>query len=170
MRTRLPAIALGTLLAALAGRSNWPLEPTIQSSAPGSSMSGSRSSTPVTAPKSESRTYSIVGQEIQAVAKGVDAEGNPTTVQWTVNYDGKDRPATGSPDLDALSLKRIDAFKTEFTQKRAGKVASSGTRVISKDGKVMTISTRGPTQQGRASATSKSSTNGSNRRRGSCAN
>ena len=47
-------------------------------------------------------------------------------------------------------MKRIDAFKTEFTQKRAGKVASSGTRVISKDGKVMTISTKGTDAQGRA--------------------
>ena len=149
MRTRLPAIALGTVLAAmgvaqLAAQADDPIVGTWELNV------GKSKFDPGPAPKSESRTYTVVGQEIQAVAKGVDAEGNPTTLKWTVNYDGKDRPATGSPDLDALSLKRIDAFTTEFTQKRAGKVVSTGTRAISKDAKVMTISTKGTDAKGRA--------------------
>jgi hypothetical protein len=47
----------------------------------------------------------------------VDSAGAPTTAEWTVNYDGKDRPQTGNPDADTLSLKRIDAFTTEWTQR-----------------------------------------------------
>lgn len=105
---------------------------------------------PGPAPKSETRTYVVVGQDIKATSKGVDADGKQTSSQWTVNYDGKDRPATGSPDLDALSLKRIDAFTAEFTQKRAGKVVATGTRVISNDGKVMTITTKGTNAKGQA--------------------
>lgn len=102
------------------------------------------------APKSESRTYVVAGTEIKATAKGVDANGKPTTGAWTVNYDGKDRPATGLVNGDALSLKRIDAFSAEFTQKKAGKVIASGKRVISKDGKVMTISTKGTNANGKS--------------------
>ena len=98
---------------------------------------------PGPAPKSESRTYVAVGPDIKATSKGVAADGKPTSGQWTVNYDEKDRPATGNPDLDALSLKRIDAFSAEFALKRGGKVVSTGSRVISKDGKVMTITTKG---------------------------
>jgi hypothetical protein len=110
---------------------------------------------PGPAPKSETRTYVVVvGQDINATSKGVDAEGKPTSGQWTVNYDGRDRPVTGSPadsgDLDAVSLKRIDTFTTEFTQKRAGKVVATGTRVISKDGKIMTITTKGTNAKGQA--------------------
>jgi len=109
---------------------------------------------PGPAPKSETRTYVVVGQDIKATSKGIDADGRPTSGQWTVNYDGKDRPVTGSPagssDLDALSLKRIDAFTTEFTQKKAGRVVATGTRVISKDGKVMTITTKGTNAKGQA--------------------
>ena len=105
---------------------------------------------PGPAPRSETRTYVVAGQEIKATSKGVAADGTPTSGQWTVNYDGKDRPITGTPEADALSLKRIDAFTGEFTQKKAGKVVATGTRVISKDGKVMTITTDGTNAKGQA--------------------
>ncbi len=105
---------------------------------------------PGPAPKSETRTYVMAGQDIKATSKGVDAEGKATSQAWTINYDGKDRPMTGNPDVDSLSLKRIDAFNYEFTQKKAGKVVSTGTRVISKDGKVMTITTKGTNAKGQA--------------------
>jgi hypothetical protein len=99
-------------------------------------------------PKSETRTYVLAGPDIKATARGVDSTGKPTTAEWTVNYDGKDRPQTGNPDADLLSLRRVDAFTIEFTQKRAGKVVITGTRTISKEGKVMTITTKGTNARG----------------------
>ena len=106
--------------------------------------------TPGPAVKSESRTYVVSGQEIKASSKGVGADGKPTAAQWAINYDGKDRPLTGSPDADVLSLKRIDANHAEFTQKKGGKLVATGTRVISPDGKMMTITTKGTDASGRA--------------------
>ena len=99
--------------------------------------------TPGPAPKSETRTYVVAGQDIKASSKGVDGSGKPTAASWTINYDGKDRPLTGNPDADMLSLKRVNAITAEFTQKRAGKVVITGTRTISSDGKVMTITSKG---------------------------
>lgn len=104
-------------------------------------------------PKSETRTYVAAGNEIKATSKSVDANGKATTGAWTINYDGKDRPATGLTDGDSLALKRIDAFSAEFTQKKAGKVVATGKRVISKDGKIMTITTTGTGAKGTASST-----------------
>jgi hypothetical protein len=78
----------------------------------------------------------------------MDAAGKPTAAEFTVNYDGKDRPTTGLPDSDTLSLKQIDAFTTEYTRKRAGKVVLTGTRTISRDGKSMTITTKGTDAKG----------------------
>jgi len=101
-------------------------------------------------PKSETRTYVAAGQEIKATSKGVDGEGKPTNASWTIVYDGKDRPLIGNPDADMLSLKRVDNFTTEFTQKKAGKLVSTGTRVVSKDGKVLTITTKGTNARGQA--------------------
>ena len=98
---------------------------------------------PGRAPKSETRTYVVSGEDIKATTKGVDSAGKPTAAEFTINYDGKDRPTTGIPDAETLSLKRVDAFTTEFTQKRTGKVVMTGTRVIWRDGKVMTITTKG---------------------------
>jgi len=101
-------------------------------------------------PKSETRTYVAAGQEIKATSKGIDGAGKPTNASWTIVYDGKDRPLIGNPDADMLSLKRVDNFTTEFTQKKAGKVVSTGTRVVSKDGKVLTITTKGTNVRGQA--------------------
>ncbi len=99
--------------------------------------------TPGPAPKSETRTYVVAGQDIKASSEGVDGTGKPTAASWTVNYDGKDHPETGNPNADTLSLKRVNAFSAKFTQKRAGKVVITGTRTISPDGKVMTITSEG---------------------------
>ena len=96
----------------------------------------------------ERRTYVSVRQEIKATSKVVDGDGTLTTREWTIAYDGKDRPMTGDPDADMLSLKRIDAWTTEFTQKRAGRVVIAGTRAISKDGRVLTITTEGINAKG----------------------
>src|SRR5688572_973018 len=62
---------------------------------------------PGPAAKSAMRTYEISGQSIKYISKGMDAEGMPTLVQYTANYDGKDHPLTGSADSDTISLKRI---------------------------------------------------------------
>ena len=99
---------------------------------------------------SEPLRYITVRQEIKATSKVVDGEGTPTTREWTIVYDGKDRPMIGDPDGDMLSLKRLDALTAEFTQKRAGRVVITGTRAISRDGKVMTITTKGINGKGQA--------------------
>ena len=95
------------------------------------------------ASKSESRSYVLAGQDIKARAKGVDADGKPYASQWSIRYDGRDQTVSGNPDFDSVSFKRIDAYTTEFTQKKAGKVVSTGTRSFSKDGKIMTIASKG---------------------------
>lgn len=103
---------------------------------------------PGPAPKSESRTYVVAGQEIKATSTGVGADGKPTAGEWIIVNDGRDTPLTGNPDADVLSLKRTDAFSTEFTLKKAGKVVITGTRTISRDGKVMTITNKGTNAKG----------------------
>jgi hypothetical protein len=99
-------------------------------------------------PRSQTRKYEVIGQQVKSVQKGVDAEGKPTLVQFTASLDGKDYPYTGSPDFDTLALTRVDKSTLSFTQKRAGKVALTGTTVVSKDGKTMTISGKGTNAKG----------------------
>ena len=103
---------------------------------------------PGPAPKSESRIYIVAGKETKATSTGVGADGKPTAGEWIIVNDGRDTPLTGNPDADVLSLKRTDAFSTEFTLKKAGKVVITGTRTISRDGKVMTITNKGTNAKG----------------------
>ena len=105
---------------------------------------------PGPAPKSESRTYVAAGKETKVTSAGVGADGKPTAGGWTIVGDGRDVPMTGNPNADTLSLKQIDAFKTEFALKKAGKVVITGTRTISRDGKVMTITNKGTNAKGQA--------------------
>src|SRR5262245_7843277 len=107
----------------------------------------SKSTTPQV--KSESRSYVMAGADIKASTKGIDADGKPFASQWTIRYDGSDQIVAGNPEFDSVSFKRIDAYKTEFTQKKAGKIVSTGTRSFSKDGKIMTIASKGTDSTGK---------------------
>jgi hypothetical protein len=91
----------------------------------------------------EPRTFVSVRQEIKATSQGVDGYGQPMAREWAIVDDGRDRPMTGDPDVDMLSLTRIDAFTSALTLKRAGRIVITGTQAISRDGKVMTVTTNG---------------------------
>src|SRR5215813_4096382 len=99
-------------------------------------------------PKSQMLTYEAVGQGVKVTVKGADAEGKPIDFQYTANYDGKDYPVTGAPDRDTTARKRIDAHTMETTHKKAGKVVATGTSVISKDGKTITLTEKGVNAKG----------------------
>jgi hypothetical protein len=94
-------------------------------------------------PQSQTRTYEVTGQQEKMIAKGIDAQGKPTLLQFTAQRDGKDYPFEGSPGLDTIALTPVDTFTLNYTAKKAGAVVITGTRVISKDGKEMTISIKG---------------------------
>jgi hypothetical protein len=94
-------------------------------------------------PKSETRTYEVTGQQEKMIAKGMNAEGKPTLFEFTTTRDGKDYPYTGSPMIDTVSLTTVDTLTVTFVTKKGGKVGFTGTRVVSKDGKMMTLSSKG---------------------------
>jgi hypothetical protein len=105
---------------------------------------------PGPAPKSQTRTYTAAGDGYTFSAKGVDAEGKPTATDFTVAYDGKYHPVTGNPNVDSVMVKRIDANTVEATQKKGDKVAVRTTRVVSKDGKTLTATSKGANAAGKA--------------------
>jgi hypothetical protein len=100
------------------------------------------------APKSQTRTYVVAGDSVKLTSKGVSADGNPTAVQFDARFDGKDYPITGLPNADTIALKKIDDFRATATLKKNGKVAVTSTRTVSKDGKTMTIKSKGTDAKG----------------------
>jgi hypothetical protein len=100
-------------------------------------------------PKSNVIVITVAGAGVTVSAKGTDSEGKPTSADYTVSYDGKDVPVKGQPAYDMTSAKRIDKNTSELTRKKAGKVVQTARRVISDDGKTMTITTTGTDEKGR---------------------
>jgi hypothetical protein len=88
------------------------------------------------------------GKGEKVTAEIGNADGTRTTTVYTASFDGKDYPLTGSPTADTVSLKRIDSHTTERTDKKGGKVVTTLKRVVSKDGKTMTVTTKGTNAEG----------------------
>jgi len=105
---------------------------------------------PGPAPKSQTRTYEVTGDNVKYSLTGIDAEGKPILVEYTAKYDGKDYPVTGAKDFDAISLKRVNATTADATVKKGGKVVQTSRRVVSKDGKTLTLTTTGTNAKGQA--------------------
>ena len=103
---------------------------------------------PGPAPRSLTRTYTRTAQGVTFEIKGVTADGSPVSYQSTYKYDGKDYPVTGTSLIDTLSVERVNASTVRFTGKKAGKVVETGTRKVSADGKVLTVSVKGTTTKG----------------------
>jgi hypothetical protein len=104
--------------------------------------------TPGPGPKSQTVSIEPAGGGVKVTVKGVNAQGGPIEIAYTASYDGKDYPITGSPDYDTLALKRIDEWTVEGTRKKTGKLMQSYQRVVSKDGKQMTVTTTGMNAKG----------------------
>lgn len=100
-------------------------------------------------PKNNVITIVAVGNGVKVTAKGMDAKGAPTSIEYTATYDGKDVPVKSAPAYDTTSLKRINASTTEQTRKKEGKTVQTVKREISADGKTMTVTTRGKDENGR---------------------
>jgi hypothetical protein len=101
--------------------------------------------------KSETRTYESTGDGYKFSGERVDADGSTHPEAFTVKYDGKDYPITGDPTgADTLNVKLIDANHIDATTKKGGKVLYTTTVAVSKDGKVMTITTKGKNANGQS--------------------
>jgi hypothetical protein len=83
------------------------------------------------------------------VADGVDANGIAIHIEFAAKFDGKDYPITGSPTLDVIAVRKIDANTVDYVVKKDGKEAGSGRVVISKDGKTRTQTSKSKDAQGR---------------------
>lgn len=62
--------------------------------------------------------------------------------------DGKTYPYTGTPEYDAIVLKRTDAHTTEGSNRKGGKEVQTTRTVMSADGKTRTLTANGTNLKG----------------------
>jgi hypothetical protein len=94
------------------------------------------------APKSLTRTVEAQGDKMKYTFDGVTADGSPITYSFTVSYDGKDYPITGSGapgGADTIAIKQVNPAYYESTLKKAGQPVLKTTARVSEDGKTTTL-------------------------------
>jgi hypothetical protein len=104
--------------------------------------------TPGPTPKSATVTYEETADGIKRTGESVDADGKTTSFTYTAKYDGKDYPVSGTDLYDAIAPKRVNEHIVEATLKKSGTVVHTARRVVSKDGKMMTITMSGKNAKG----------------------
>lgn len=101
------------------------------------------------APKNHTVVYEMAGDKIKVTVDGTNADGTPAHNEWTGMFDGKDYPLTGDASADMRSYKKVNDHTLEITNKKDGKVTTSGKIVVSADGKSRTVTTTGTDSKGK---------------------
>lgn len=105
---------------------------------------------PGPAHKSFTVKFEAAGEGVKVTGEGIGADGKPFTNEYTANYDGKEVPYKGSATIDTVSMRRIDAYTTVRTDKKDGKVVQTLKRVVARDGKSFTATSKGTNAKGEA--------------------
>ncbi|MGC2268134.1 MAG: hypothetical protein WA608_15175, partial [Candidatus Acidiferrales bacterium] len=82
--------------------------------------------------------------------EGVSDDGKPIAYGFSVKFDGKDNPISGSlpSGADTISGKRTDSHHYIATLKKGDKSVGTSKVAVSKDGKVTTVDITGTTATG----------------------
>lgn len=105
---------------------------------------------PGPAPKSLTRTVVADGDGVKYSFEGVSDDGKPIAYGFSVKFDGKDNPISGSmpSGADTISAKRTDSHHFVATLKKGDKVIGTSKVTVSKDGKVTTVDSTGTDASG----------------------
>jgi hypothetical protein len=99
--------------------------------------------------QSETRNYEEQKDGVKVTIRTVDGKGRQVTSVYLTTPDGEQHSVSGSGGpADSVALKRINEYTSESTLLHAGKEIAKTTRVVSPDGKTMTITYKGSNPDG----------------------
>ena len=89
--------------------------------------------------KSSVRTYAATPDGLKVSIHSVDADGTAHDTGSTFTYDGKPHSVSGPTDYDTIAVTRVGTNESKSDMIKSGKVVGHLGRVVSKDGKTMTV-------------------------------
>jgi hypothetical protein len=87
------------------------------------------------------------GQGERVIVNGI-ADGKATNYSYTATIDGQPYATPGSPYGDHATLRIVDERTSEMTYTTNGKVTRTARRMVSPDGKTLTIVSKGVNAKG----------------------
>jgi hypothetical protein len=100
-------------------------------------------------PKSQMAKLEDADGGLKVVSDRVEADGKTTHFEYTAKFDAKEYPVKGDPGRDTVSVKKIDDYTLEMTNRKAGKITTVIRAVYGKDGKSRVETATGTDAQGR---------------------
>jgi len=100
----------------------------------------------------DTRSYEFQGGWVIVTTETIDAAGKKTGVRFAGRFDGKAYPQIGrfAPTVALITYEPVDKYTLKYTVKTtAGKLTSTNTRIVSADGKTMTIEQKTTTADGK---------------------
>jgi hypothetical protein len=95
-----------------------------------------------TMPKSETRTYTDTPKGTHVLIETEHADGQKEKNEVTLTYDGKPHPLAGNADYDSAAAKRVSPSEIQADLIRQGQVIGTLRRLVSPDGKTLTINVK----------------------------
>jgi hypothetical protein len=92
-------------------------------------------------PLSETRTFTRDKDGIKGIVVRRNADGREERIEYRADFD-QEYPVSGTEAYDAVRFRRIDAYTSDAVLSHAGRVFGTARRVISQDGRTMTITFR----------------------------
>lgn len=92
-------------------------------------------------PLSETRTFTRDKDGVKGIVLRRNADGREERIEYRADYD-QEYPVSGTEAYDAVRFRRIDSYTSDAVLSHAGRVFGTARRVISKDGRTMTITFR----------------------------
>jgi hypothetical protein len=94
--------------------------------------------TPGPPPRNETRTYARDKDGMKGTIQRGRPDGMEEVIEYRADFD-HEYPVMGTPAYDTIKLKRIDARTAEAVLSHAGRVFGTARRIISQDGRTLTI-------------------------------
>jgi hypothetical protein len=99
--------------------------------------------------KNTTVVYAAAGDSVKVTTDGVDKDGKPIHGEWTGKFDRKYYPVTGDPSTDERSYGRVNDYQLTISNKKGGKVTTTGNIIVAADGKTRTLTVSGTDAAGK---------------------
>jgi hypothetical protein len=100
-------------------------------------------------PQSEMCSVEARGDGVKVDYDGINEKGESFSWGYVASFDGKDNPIAGEGQpAETIAIERIDSNTYRSTLKKAGQIVVTEEIVVSKNGKVTTITVKGPDANG----------------------
>lgn len=117
-------------------------------------LNEAKSKFPKGATKNHTVVYEAAGDQTKVTVDGVDGSGSAIHSEWTGKFDGKPYALTGDPAGDMRSYRVVNRRTLSLRSTKAGKLTTTATIVVSRDGKSRTVTASSKNAKGKWTSSS----------------